>query len=289
MKKLTKILMLALVMCCAFVFTACGGGELDTEVKVDTGKEADYVACTAENSLVSKVEAGEVVAPEEFSGLKLTLKANMDTNQGGMPKEVAIDMNLILTASLEEGEELTAADIGMGLKGSIKMTTPLSKEDMEMNISAYLKENVMYINYSMGEEEVKGKVTLEDMMGDADEAPEDFDISQIKEVLEGILASEDLVQKVIENGEDSTYQLELGTTKLYVIVKDNAFNKALITMEDVNVVDLISQFVPEVGEMNIPEITLNELSVAFEFTDSAINYPSFKGYQEITDGLIPGM
>lgn len=285
MKKFSKILMAMLVICFAFVFTACNKGELDTEVKVDKGNEADYVTCTAENSLLAKFgQEGEEPAiqmPEEMTGVKFTIKGSM----GMDGVTVDVNLNVMLTVNPEANpEEMGVEDIGLAVKGSVEGETP-QDGNMSYNIKAYLKEGVMYVNMDaeMGSEKqsAKFKMDLTEMMNPGEsepEAPMDFDIEAI---LGNFLT--DCTEKVIEDGDDATYQLSNEDVKVYVVIEDGKFDQALIEMEEFDLAGILGELIPGAEGAEIPAIT--GLSLAFEVVDGGIDYPSFDGYQTYEEYL----
>lgn len=282
MKNLKRIFMLALVVCFSFMLTACKN-ELDAGVNVNVGNETDYVLCTAQNSFVAKAQ--EIQMPTDINGIKLTFKANMTVNMGLMPTTAEVDFNMMLTGNMSDLEDIED-NLGMGLKGSVKVN------DENSEISMYVKDGNIYV--AMMDQKIKLPLdTIEDGMENSGSDLDDFDASILFEKLEDILTDENLVQKVKENGVDSTYLLELNGTKVYLVIKDGKFSQVLITMQALNVADLIEEFIPENEGLEIGAIEMlssfafSDVTLAMEFTDGSISYPSFNDYQDYSNGFMP--
>lgn len=269
MKKITKIFMLLMCVSFAFVFSACGNA-LDTEVNVDTGKESDYVLCTSANSFATKMQTVEV--PEQVNCAKFTLKANMLTDMFGSPATFEVNLNAMVTIDEQDVEDLGEDDIGLAIKGNIKGVT----ED-DIVFSLYLKDGVVYVE-AMDE---KIKIDSDDLESDESEPAESFDFSPILEQVGAFMGSEDLVEKVIENGDDATYQLALGTAKVYIVITNNKLNQVLYTATNVDISEMIGSLLPE--ETFLPSLSATSISLAMEYTNSAISYPSFNDYQDFSE------
>lgn len=253
MKKVFKFTtLLAMLLCVGFVFTGCGS-QLDTDVSVNIGNDADYVACSETNNFVTAMEGFET--PETFTqSIKFTLKANLAGQEGKDFTNPDFYVNVIL--------EMTEDSFGVAAK--IKMNVEGEQQTAEI----YVKENVLYINDGTS----KISMSLEDMMGGSGQTPE-FDMETMMQPVMDAMQNWE-TQKV--NADGSIYMLDVEGTKLYLVIKENMVHQAYAEMNGFDLGAILEVFDPSMAE-GAPTL---DVSVGMEFVTNGIDYPSFEGYTD---------
>lgn len=266
MKKKIKIALLAMLLCVGLVFTGCGG-QLDTDVNVNIGNEADYVACT-ENHDIMTVLMQESETPEEETtamSVKATLKVKLDVPTGVGEETTSVDIkaNVLVEITLDEEGE---ANVGVACK--ITATTEEGSEVYEI----YVKDGYLYVN----DGEDKEKCLLSDLIDeDASSSELVSNLSSMIVELEEVLGDY-TKQKVTADG--SKYMIDLDGTNLYIILKDNQFAQLYISASEVDLADLVGTIVPDAASY-VQGIKV-EFSFALELGNTTIDFPSLDDYVE---------
>ena len=282
MKKSFKFIVLAMLLCVGFVFTGCGGGQLDSQVKVDVGNEKDYVACTEQDnfmvameSLENSEDAGSEETEEaKTQTIKFTISAKLELVEGLINPEAEdptakVEVSLLANAMISMYEENDEEKVG----AAAKITLNVGEEKVVYEL--YLKDNYLYANN--GEEKIK--VDMSEMMGDESSSMPDFDPSVIIDpIMEAVQNFEQ--QKVLKKGSKSIYQLELGEGQyLYIVINENAISQVYVQLNDFDISGLLTAISPELemlGEMPL------DFEISLELSESAIQYPTFDEYKDPT-------
>lgn len=272
MKKKIKIALLAMLLCVGLIFTGCGGGQLDSDVNVNIGNEADYVACT-ENHDIMTVLMQESETPEEETNtqsVKVTLKVKLDVPTGVGTETTTIDIkaNVLVEITLdEEGEP----NVGLACK-----VTATSEEGTEV-YEIYVQDGYLYLNNG----EDKAKCLLSDLINEDDVASSELmeSLSTIIGELGNILGDY-TKQKVTADG--SKYMIDIDGVNLYIILKDNQFAQLYLTVSDLDLGDIVSAIEPD-ATMAVEGIKV-DFTIALELGTTTIDFPSFEEYTE--DGFI---
>lgn len=267
MKKKIKIALLAMLLCVGLVFTGCGG-QLDTDVNVNIGNEADYVACTESNAIMTAV-AQEPDSPEATpttQAIKFTLKVKMTMPTGIDDETTTVDVkaNVVLEVTEVEG------DSKMGLACKLEATTP---EDGTQVYEIYIKDGYLYAND--GTE--KMKMSLSDIPTDDSSTSTLIDaiIDVVGDITESI--NDYTKQKVTADG--SKYMVDVNGTNIYFIIKDQQVAQVYVKVTDISLADIMAVINPEIAD-SVPEIMI-EYSIGLEVVSNKIDYPSFDDYEEM--------
>ena len=255
MKKGFKFTLLAMLLCVGLVFTGCGS-QLDSDVSVNIGNDADYIACTETNNFMTAMENFET--PETFAqSIKFTIKANFAAAE----KEDFSNPDFYLNVILE------ATENSFGVAAKLQMVVENTKQTAEL----YVKENVLYVNDGTN----KISMSLEDMFGGAGETPE-FDMeTMMQPVFEAMQNWE--TQKV--NADGSIYMLDLDGVGIYIVLKEGAVHQIYTEVTGLNLAEMLPMLDPDMTSM-IPTL---DISLGMELVANSIDYPSLEGYTDYSD------
>lgn len=269
MKKKIKIALLAMLLCVGLIFTGCGG-QLDSDVNVNIGNEADYVACT-ENQDIMTVLMQESETPEEETNtqsVKVTLKVKLTVPTGVGTETTTIDIkaNVLVEVTLVDDETV------FGLACKVTATTEEGTEVYEV----YVKDGYLYV--SDGEDKVK--CLLSDLIDEDDIVSSEL-IGSLSTIIDelGDVLGDYTKQKVTADG--SKYMIDLDGVNLYIILKDNQFAQLYLTVSDLDLGDIIGTIAPD-ASLAVEGVKV-DFSVALELGTTKIDFPSLEEYTE--DGL----
>jgi len=288
-KFLSKLLAVLVIVPAILLCTACGGGQLASEAKVDTR---------------GNWEKATTVTAAEFEEFKSSLAEDKAALQKGFhitQKASAMGSKMNTNAYFVFGEDSTKNQIAMKYEVEEE-----GEEPTKMSYTMYAKENHLYLenlDFSMGLEtertDLKYNVDIDlskdysslgaDYSGIAEEFPqiisqfgEENDYTAILSMFEMYAGDNEVVIKKIENGSTVKYQLTINAQTLkedfgfgevdiavekaeaYLIFKNGAFNGAAINM---------------VGKVEVGETTETvEQTFAITSFEGEINFPDFKNY-----------
>lgn len=266
MKKKIKIALLAMLLCVGLIFTGCGG-QLDSDVNVNIGNEADYVACT-ENNDIRTVLSQESETPEEETNtqsVKVTLKVKLTVPTGVGTETTTIDIkaNVLVEVTLVDDETV------FGLACKVTATTEEGTEVYEV----YVKDGYLYAND--GEDKVK--CLLSDLINEDDIGSSEL-ISSLSTIIDelGDILGDYTKQKVTADG--SKYMIDLDGVNLYIILKDNQFAQLYLTVSDLDLGDIIGTIAPDASLA--VEGAKVDFTIALELGTTKIDFPSLEDYTE---------
>ncbi len=276
MKKFAKILSSALcAVLCIIVLAGCGGkAQLDTEASVSK----KGLAASNMNEFTTFQETHEDVNTN-LKSYRYTLKMNMsgfETYVNGI-------------AQLDDNGKV----VGTAAKGSSKYSEPTTGITVEAEQEIYVKDGVgyIYLKSNVLDKEYKCKITLptepaepaEPSDGDEDstldsfasaavelvELLEAFDFTEIENVTVTKYEKGDLIRFGFEFTEGTT------TNKYYIEINNNAITGIEI-------------------EANRPADEATGQKASYYYTaisafDGKIEYPSFKGYTEVTEDYLEAL
>ena len=293
-KFLSKLLAVLVIVPAILLCTACGGGQLASEAKVDTR---------------GNWEKATTVTAAEFEEFKSSLAEDKAALQKGfhMTQNMsAMGMKQYANAYFVFGEDATKHQVAM----KYEMEMPAMEEGEEptkMSYTMYAKENHLYLenlDFSMGLEtertDLKYNVDIDlskdysslgaDYSGLAEEFPqlisqfgEENDYTAVLSAFEMYAGENEVVIKKIENGSTVKYQLTINAETLetefgavtvekaeaYLIFKNGAFNGAAL--------DLVGKVT--VGE----EVQTVEMSMAMTAFEGNVNFPNFEEYMGLPE------
>lgn len=266
MKKKIKIALLAMLLCVGLIFTGCGG-QLDSDVNVNIGNEADYVACTENNDIMT-VLSQESETPEEETNtqsVKVTLKVKLTVPTGVGTETTTIDIkaNVLVEVTLVDDETV------FGLACKVTATTEEGTEVYEV----YVKDGYLYAND--GEDKVK--CLLSDLINEDDIGSSEL-ISSLSTIIDelGDILGDYTKQKVTADG--SKYMIDLDGVNLYIILKDNQFAQLYLTVSDLDLGDIIGTIAPDASLA--VEGAKVDFTIALELGTTKIDFPSLEDYTE---------
>lgn len=266
MKKKIKIALLAMLLCVGLIFTGCGG-QLDSDVNVNIGNEADYVACT-ENQDIMTVLMQESETPEEETNtqsVKVTLKVKLTVPTGVGTETTTIDIkaNVLVEVTLVDDETV------FGLACKVTATTEEGTEVYEV----YIKDGYLYV--SDGDDKVK--CLLSDLINEDDIASSEL-IDSLSTIIDelGDILGDYTKQKVTADG--SKYMIDLDGVNLYIILKDNQFAQLYLTVSDLDLGDIIGTIAPDASLA--VEGAKVDFTIALELGTTKIDFPSLEEYTE---------
>lgn len=134
MKNKLKYLALLLILPVAFAFTGCGGGQLDGNAKVNTGKEASYEAATMEDltDYVATITEGDEAAVP--TGAKITVNFTAGAYANGK-------VNVLFKVT-EDEEENTNLEFAVRANVNYKDGDTAGKVKADL----YYKDQVLYLD-----------------------------------------------------------------------------------------------------------------------------------------------
>ena len=297
-KFLSKLLAVLVIVPAILLCTACGGGQLASEAKVDTR---------------GNWEKATTVTAAEFEEFKSSLAEDKAALQKGFhitQKASAMGSKMNTNAYFVFGEDSTKNQIAM----KYEVEEPAEEEGEEptkMSYTMYAKENHLYLenlDFSMGLEtertDLKYNVDI-DLSKNYSALGEEYTFLTyfFQSMLEGIdgqngianviaefeatAGDNEVVIKKIENGSTVKYQLTINAQTLkedfgfgevdiavekaeaYLIFKNGAFNGAAINM---------------VGKVEVGETTETvEQTFAITSFEGEINFPDFKNYMGLPE------
>jgi len=290
MKRL-KYFAIALFACFAFVLTGCSSkGQLDTAVKVNTGNETKYVECTEQNSLLTNAQNEDflqTIMPEATSNtmsVKLSFEADLlvsNLGEGIPPMEAEIDVVCMITSTMVVVGDDVEVVPGLALKADVDF----AGEDAELSL--YYKDNYLYINsegqkFKMSVDSLMGGQDGGDLGGESAELPFDSEkvvenlMTEISEIMENV------AEFTYTEGDLTRYQLAYGQQKMFVILKDGTLSQIGLELENINFNDIIEAIIPELASEIPFELTATELDLGLELGTKEIDYPSLKGYEDMS-------
>lgn len=135
MKNKLKFLLIALILPCALVFSACGG-QLDTAAKANIGSDKKYEETTTLDAFGEYAETALTSEDFEFAGLRATIKLNSEDFKG--------TINVLVSAAEVEADAADTAAYGMTYNVAAKANITVS--GTKINAEIYLKDGVLYVN-----------------------------------------------------------------------------------------------------------------------------------------------
>lgn len=269
MKKFAKILSSALcAVMCIIVLAGCGGkAQLDTEASVSkkglaTSSMADFTTFTDEHTEMDT----------DLASYRYTVKMK----SGGM------DMYLNGIAQFDETGKLVAT----AAKAISKYSTGLITVEVEQQI--YLKDGVGYLFMKSGDNEYKYKITIPaEPVADEDGGTSSLntfteaglDLVDLLEEIGRVVDVENVTVTKYENGNIIRYGFEFAeettTNKYYVEINGNAITGIEI-------------------EINTPADETTDTEANYRYAaispfDGKVEYPSFKGYTEVTEDVLDSL
>lgn len=288
-KFLSKLLAVLVIVPAILLCTACGGGGLNSEAKVDTRGNWDKAA---------------TVTTAEFEEFKASLAEDKAVLQKGFhvtQKSSIFGMKMYANAYVLLGEDATKNQAA--IKYEMKMPAEEEGQDpTKMSYTMYAKENHVYIEkldfaQYMGSERKDLVYDIDiDMSKDYSALGEEYaslsqelpamfesvsvgnDYLAVIELFEEYAGENELIIKKIENGSVVKYQLTIDATAVdtlygeaaiekaeaYLIFKNGAFNSASVNM---------------VGKVALGEkVETIEVSLAITSFEGNIDFPNFKNY-----------
>ena len=290
-KFLSKLLAVLVIVPAILLCTACGGGQLASEAKVDTR---------------GNWEKATTVTAAEFEEFKSSLAEDKAALQKGFhitQNMSAMGMKQYANAYFVFGEDETKHQVAM----KYEMEMPAMEEGEEptkMSYTMYVKENHLYLeNLDFGMEtertDLKYNVDIDlsknysslgaEYAGFADDfnmAINQYsqnDYTAVLSMFEMYAGENEVVIKKIENGSTVKYQLTINVETLetefgavtvekaeaYLIFKNGAFNGAAL--------DLVGKVT--VGE----EVQTVEMSMAMTAFEGNVNFPNFEEYMGLPE------
>lgn len=293
LKFLSKLLAVFVIVPAILLCTACGGGQLAQEAKVDTSGNWDKA------TVVSLEDFTEFSADIDEEDAKLGKGFHLTTNMS------AFGARMYTNAYFVAGE--TAEENQIALKYEVETPEDEDEEAMKMAYTMYLKDNHLYLEgvdfapfvglerddmvYNMDVdldskyESVNPALTgtLGYLSSIMEGITEQSSFSVALEMFDEYAGGNDIVIKKIEKGSTVRYQItidadnlesefgevEIQKAEMYLIFKDGAFNGAAYSL---------------VGEVTVDgetETVVNEFAItSFE---GKVDFPKFDEYMGFAD------